>query len=121
MYQLLRQGYSPDLHQNGLVRHESCAMTKLNVDQLTTALERLPQWKSSSDTIRRIYQFSNFVRAVAFVNRVAEIAEAANHHPDIDIRYNKVTIALSTHDEGGVTEKDIDEAGKIEAASKQRG
>ena len=96
-------------------------MTKLNVDQLTTALERLPQWKSSSDTIRRIYQFPNFVRAVAFVNRVAEIAEAANHHPDIDIRYNKVTIALSTHDEGGVTEKDIDEAGKIEAASKQSG
>ena len=96
-------------------------MTKLNVDQLTTALERLPEWKNSSDTIRRIYQFPNFVRAVAFVNRVAEIAEAANHHPDIDIRYNKVTIALSTHDEGGVTEKDIDEAGKIEAASKQRG
>jgi 4a-hydroxytetrahydrobiopterin dehydratase len=96
-------------------------MPKLSVDQLTRALEQLPEWKNSSDTIWRIYQFPDFVKAVAFVNRVADIAEAANHHPDIDIRYNKVTIGLSTHDEGGITEKDSDEAGKIEAASKQSG
>lgn len=96
-------------------------MAKLDAQELDRALAELPEWKGSSDTLWRIYQFPDFKQAVAFVNRVAEIAEAANHHPDIDIRYNKVTIGLTTHDEGGVTEKDIDEAGRIEAAAGQSG
>jgi len=55
------------------------------------------------------------VRAIAFVNRVADAAEAANHHPDIDIRYNKVTIALTTHDEGGISDKDVALAERLES------
>jgi 4a-hydroxytetrahydrobiopterin dehydratase len=89
-------------------------MAKLTPGQIKTALPRIPDWKKQSATIIRTFQFEDFVVAMKFVNRVARVAEAAAHHPDIDIRWNKVTLALSTHSEGGLTRKDFALAKKID-------
>jgi 4a-hydroxytetrahydrobiopterin dehydratase len=70
-------------------------------------LKGLPDWKLVGKAIRRDYQFKDFKEAMVFVNAVAQKAEAANHHPDIDIRYNKVSLALTSHDSGGVTLRDM--------------
>jgi 4a-hydroxytetrahydrobiopterin dehydratase len=67
----------------------------------------------AGNAIRREYQFKDFLEAMAFVNEVAESAEAANHHPDIDIRYNKITLVLTSHDSGGVTQRDLRMAKQI--------
>ncbi|WP_395088443.1 4a-hydroxytetrahydrobiopterin dehydratase [Armatimonas sp.] len=64
-------------------------------------------WSLRGNEIVRTFAFPDFVAALRFVNAIAEAAEAADHHPDIDIRYNKVTLALTTHDSGGLTEKDF--------------
>jgi 4a-hydroxytetrahydrobiopterin dehydratase len=80
------------------------ALTKVEID---LALEKLPLWRMASGRIVREWVFADFVRAMSFVNRVAGLAEAAGHHPDVDIRYNKVTLGLVTHDAGGVTSRDI--------------
>ena len=61
----------------------------------------------------KLYEFPDFIKAMEFVNKVAEAAESANHHPDIDIRYNKVTMALTSHDSGGVTGRDVKMAKRI--------
>lgn len=66
--------------------------------------------------IQRTYQFKDFVTAIAFVNTIAQFAESAQHHPDILIRYNKITLTLSTHDAGGVTEKDFALAAQADKA-----
>jgi 4a-hydroxytetrahydrobiopterin dehydratase len=87
-------------------------MAKLTDSELSTALQRLDGWQGGSAGITRTFEFKDFVQAIAFVNRLAQAAEAANHHPDIDIRYNKVSLTLVTHDEGGVSRKDIELAGK---------
>ena len=79
-------------------------------------LGTLPGWARRADALTRLYSFRNFVESMAFVNRVADSAEAANHHPDIDIRYSKVTLTLSTHDSGGITQKDIDLARAIDSS-----
>ena len=71
-------------------------------------------WIDSQGALERTFELPSFPEAIAFVNRVAEVAEEANHHPDIDIRYNKVTLTLSTHDQGGLTSKDFDLAKKID-------
>lgn len=89
-------------------------MARLSEQDVTNALQGLNGWQRTGDEIRKIYQFENFVKAIAFVNRVADAAEAANHHPDIDIRYNKVAIALTTHDEGGISDKDVALARQME-------
>ena len=89
-------------------------MAKLDAEQLRAALQGMRDWEGDTQAIRRTYRFDSFMPAIAFVNRVAEAAEAVNHHPDIDIRYNRVTIALSTHDEGGVTDKDVELARRID-------
>ncbi len=91
-------------------------MARLNAQELAKALQSLPEWSGEGGEIRRAYQFPGFMAAIGFVNRAAQLAESANHHPDIDIRYNKVLVALSTHDEGGVTEKDVALATKLDAA-----
>ncbi len=78
-------------------------------------LQTLPGWSRRADVLTKLYQFRNFTEAMDFVNRVAVHAEAANHHPDIDIRYSKVTLTLSTHDSGGITQADIDLARSIES------
>ena len=82
-------------------------MAKLNAAQTKTALQSLPDWKKKASTITRIFQFKDFPNAIKFVNAVAKLAEKAWHHPDIDIRWNKVTLTLTTHDAGGLTEKDF--------------
>lgn len=87
--------------------------TVLNAPEILSALQSLSGWNLNGDAIERAYEFSNFVQAIAFVNRVAEAAEAVNHHPDIVINYNKVKLSLTSHDSGGVTQRDIRMAGKI--------
>ena len=77
-------------------------------------LKKLPEWDQEKKHIERLFEFDDFTQAIDFVNNVAEIAEEDEHHPDIDIRYNKVRIALSTHSEGGLTELDFEVAEKIE-------
>jgi len=79
----------------------------LNAAQIKTALTRLPDWKKQRDSITRTFQFRDFPAAIRFVNAVARIAEKAWHHPDVDIRWNKVTLTLTTHDAGGLTKKDF--------------
>jgi 4a-hydroxytetrahydrobiopterin dehydratase len=90
-------------------------MTPLSDAAVAERLARLPGWERQGDEIRRTFAFADFVEALAFVNRVAELAEAMNHHPDIDIRYSKVTLALTTHDAGGLTALDFDLAEKAGA------
>ena len=87
--------------------------TTLSDSDVRTALNSLPGWKQNGKQIERAFQFPDFKAAMAFVNRIADAAEAANHHPDITINYNKVTLALISHDSGGVTQRDIKMAGKI--------
>lgn len=81
--------------------------------EVKASLGKLRGWQQNGKAIQRIFEFPDFKAAMQFVNKVAEAAEQAQHHPDIDIRYNKVTMALVSHDSGGVTEKDVRMAGKI--------
>ncbi len=90
-------------------------MAVLSEDEIRTRLEDLDGWEAGDGAIRKEYRFDTFPGAVAFVVAVGFSAEAANHHPDVDIRYNRVRVELSTHSEGGVTEKDLDLAAAIEA------
>ena len=89
-------------------------MPKLTPAQIKSALATVPDWKKQRAAIFRTYEFKDFVAAMKFVNAVAKVAEKASHHPDIDIRWNKVTLALTTHDAGGLTEKDFDLARKFD-------
>jgi 4a-hydroxytetrahydrobiopterin dehydratase len=89
-------------------------MSKLSSTKIKAALAKLPDWKRQGAVISRTYVFKDFPAAVKFVNAVAKIAEKAWHHPDIDIRWNKVTLALTTHDEGGLTDKDFKLARKFD-------
>ena len=89
-------------------------MKKLTSAQIKTSLPSVPDWKKKGDAIARTFEFKNFPAAIKFVNAVAKPAEKANHHPDIDIRWNKVTLTLSTHDAGGLTEKDFSLAKKFD-------
>ena len=82
-------------------------MPRLKAPEIKKALNRIPDWRKAGSTITRTYSFKNFPAAVRFVNKVARLAEEAWHHPDIDIRWNKVTLVLTTHDEGGLTRKDF--------------
>ena len=89
-------------------------MAKYSAAQTKAALRFLPEWTKKGSTITRIFQFRDFSTAIEFVNAVARLAERASHHPDIDIRWNKVTLSLTTHDEGGLTEKDFELAMKAD-------
>ncbi len=92
-------------------------MAKLSDAQVTENLKALPGWERQGDSIRKMYRFKGFMDAIGFVNRVAEKAEAADHHPDITINYTRVTMSCSTHSEGGITEKDFRLAREIERAA----
>lgn len=92
-------------------------MPSLAMSEVEQRLRTHSGWHRDGDEIRKEFQFKDFRQAMAFVNRVADAANAADHHPDIDIRYNRVAMTLSTHSEGGVTEKDFDLASKIDAAA----
>ncbi|MGA2634501.1 MAG: 4a-hydroxytetrahydrobiopterin dehydratase [Terracidiphilus sp.] len=82
-------------------------MTVLSHDEITDHLSHRPHWSIESGELVRTFIFETFPEAIAFVNKVAEIAEESNHHPDIDIRYNRVRLALVSHDAGGITSKDF--------------
>ncbi|MFO1500357.1 MAG: 4a-hydroxytetrahydrobiopterin dehydratase [Verrucomicrobiota bacterium] len=82
-------------------------MAKLSPGQIKEALAKIPEWKKKGAAITRTYEFEDFVPAIKFVNAVARIAEKRQHHPDIDVRWNKVALTLTTHDESGLTEKDF--------------
>ena len=90
-------------------------MSVLSDDQVRQELAGIPGWELADGQIVRQYRFDDFRQAVAFVVRVAFEAEAANHHPDLDVRYNRVRVALSTHSEGGITAKDLDLARAVDA------
>jgi 4a-hydroxytetrahydrobiopterin dehydratase len=82
-------------------------MPALNAKQVSLHLKVVPNWSKRAQTIFRTFKFEGFLNSIAFVNRIARKAQKNNHHPDIDIRFNKVTLTLTTHDEGGITEKDF--------------
>jgi 4a-hydroxytetrahydrobiopterin dehydratase len=82
-------------------------MERLSAEDIDARLSELPDWARSGEKLQRTFSFDDFVGAMAFVNRIADLAEEHQHHPDIMIRYNKVTLTLTTHDAGGLTEKDF--------------
>jgi 4a-hydroxytetrahydrobiopterin dehydratase len=82
-------------------------MDTLNHEQIEAALAELEGWGFRDEALVRTFRFADFVHAIDFVEELAEVAEEQRHHPDIDIRYNKVTLTLSSHDAGGVTARDV--------------
>ncbi|MEZ0384550.1 4a-hydroxytetrahydrobiopterin dehydratase [Mycobacterium sp. pW045] len=88
-------------------------MAVLTDDQVDAALADLDGWERADGALRRSIKFDSFLAGIEAVRRVAERAEAADHHPDIDIRWRTVTFALVTHSEGGITGKDVAMAGEI--------
>lgn len=92
-------------------------MKPLAENEIEVRLKTLAGWTRDGGAIRKTFQFADFRGAIAFVNAVADLAEAANHHPDLFIHgYNKVTVTLSTHDAGGLTQRDFLLAAQIEQA-----
>lgn len=90
------------------------AMVLLSAAQVQEQLRGLAGWAQAGKGIRKEYQFPDFVAAMGFVQRVALLAQRANHHPDIDIRWSRVVLALWTHSEGGLTERDFKLAAQID-------
>jgi 4a-hydroxytetrahydrobiopterin dehydratase len=82
-------------------------MARLTEAEIQAGLRGLPDWHLDGQVIRRTFRLADFRAAVAFVNRLADAAEEMEHHPDIDIRYDRVTLVLTTHDAGGLTELDL--------------
>lgn len=93
-------------------------MSKLTNSEIESALEGLAGWSLEGAELVKYYVFKDFVAALAFVNRLGDAAEAARHHPDIDIRYNRVRLGLSTHDAGGISAKDTEMAAQADTLSK---
>lgn len=91
-------------------------MAKLSADEIAQKLKGLPGWEYKDNAIVKMFRFKEFLHGIEFVQKVAEIAEGADHHPDILINYVRVTFTCSTHTDGGVTEKDLKLARDIEAA-----
>jgi 4a-hydroxytetrahydrobiopterin dehydratase len=89
-------------------------MAKLTEAEINEHLQKVTGWKQDGDTIQKTYKLPSFPASIAFVTHIGFLAEAAAHHPDIDIRYNKVMIGLSTHDVGGISEKDFALAADID-------
>ena len=85
----------------------------LSPDQIEEVLQTNPGWTMREGKLTREWTFKNFVQAMEFVNQVAALAEAAGHHPDIDIRYNRVSLGLVSHDAGGITQRDAAMAKQI--------
>ena len=82
--------------------------------ELKDRMKKIPEWELEKNQIERTFEFDDFVDAIDFVDRVAEVAEEEEHHPDIDIRYNKVRLTVSTHSKGGLTELDFNLAERID-------
>ena len=92
-------------------------MEKLTDEQVTAGLEALPDWDREGDEIVRTFELATFLDGIAFVDRVAVLAEAADHHPDLDIRYRRVRVALTTHDAGGLSQLDLDLAAQVDQSA----
>lgn len=93
-------------------------MATLTDDEIRDALADLPGWELVDGAVCKEFRLDGFPAAVAFVVRLSYDAQAADHHPDLDIRYNKVRVALSTHSEGGITAKDVAMAKAVEALAR---
>ena len=91
-------------------------MDRLAESAIQEKLRAIPGWEREGDAIRRTYAFDGFKSAMAFVNRVAALADARDHHPDMLVQYSRVTLTLSTHDAGGLTDRDFALAREIDAA-----
>jgi len=91
-------------------------MPRLSDVQIGNELESLPGWEYKDNGLSKLFRFKEFLDGILFIDRVAEMAEAADHHPDIHINYTRVTFTCTTHSEGGVTEKDLRLAKEIEQA-----
>lgn len=91
-------------------------MALLSEEEIKERLKELEGWELKGKEITKVYSHRDFVDAISFVNRVAILAEKADHHPDILIKYNKVTLSLSTHSQGGITDNDINLAKRIDKA-----
>ena len=91
-------------------------MPALTAKQVSLRLRAVPRWSKRAQTILRTFKFEGFLEGIAFVNRIARKAQKVNHHPDIDIRFDKVTLKLTTHAEGGITKKDFSLAGQCDEA-----
>jgi 4a-hydroxytetrahydrobiopterin dehydratase len=89
-------------------------MTLLSEDQVRERLARLPGWERSGGEIRKVYPFASFAEGMAFANRVAALADSLDHHPDMLIQYRQVTLTLTSHDAGGLTERDFRLARRID-------
>ncbi len=101
-------------------------MDTLSQEQIAAALGELDGWGLDGKALTRTFRFADFVHAIGFVEHLAEVAEEQKHHPDIDIRYNKVTLRLSSHDAGGVTQRDVrpcggDRAPRVTAGAARQG
>lgn len=90
-------------------------MEKLSAAAIAERLPRVPEWAEMNESLQRTFTFDTFVGAMAFLNHVADVAERVQHHPDMLVRYNKVTLTLSTHDANGLTDKDFDFASEIDS------
>ena len=82
-------------------------MPAFNARQIKLHLQAVPGWSQRAHTIGRTFKFEGFLESIDFVNRIAKRAQKVNHHPDMEIQFDQVTLTLSTHDEGGITEKDF--------------
>ncbi len=96
-------------------------MPKLPQAEIDRALRELTGWSIKDNALTKTFKHESFAEAIVFVNVVAHLAELANHHPDVDIRYTNITIALTTHDQGGITEKDVSLARSIEEIRRKAG
>lgn len=88
--------------------------TKLSDLEIRRALGSLPGWTRKGDALQKTYSFARFADGIRFVQQVAEVADTMDHHPDIDVRYTKILFSLSTHDAGGITQRDLELAQQIE-------
>ena len=91
--------------------------TKLSDLEIRRALGTLPGWTRKGEALNKAYSFARFADGIRFVQQVAEVADRMNHHPDIDIRYTRISFSLSTHDAGGITQRDLELASAIEQAA----
>jgi 4a-hydroxytetrahydrobiopterin dehydratase len=90
---------------------------RLDDDEITRALESLHGWTREGDALVRSYEFARFMEGIGFVNRVAAAAEEMDHHPDLDVRFTRIRVALSTHSERGITQLDTELARQVDAAA----
>ncbi|GBD17285.1 Putative pterin-4-alpha-carbinolamine dehydratase [bacterium HR26] len=96
-------------------------MAKLSPEQIGAVLAELPGWRQEGDALVKEFRFKTFREAMAFVNAVADLARRLRHHPEIVINYNQVRLSLTTHDEGGITEKDTEFARQVETSELAQG